>query len=365
MGARVMLKPKLKTVEEYLTAIRAESLKAAESTLNTSRLLNQAESTLGKDFEKLQDELEDRYDRTSIYRLKQLCQKEWLVAHVGNIPSSWRTLYELKQCTDEILDRALEADIIRPDMTRATAEQLHRKTDKPDNDNDDDDSGDGKPEKKKRLPKPPKPITELGHAKEKLELREKAVEYFVFVGRDPAEVPPLPLTIQAVLDKRAARDEWYTPLDIIAMARTVMGTIDCDPATCALAQKTVDAKKYYTKEDNGLEHAWRGNIWLNPPFSHPAPWIDTLLLELEEKRAKQAILLTLDCSDTSWFHKAKAKSNAICFIKGRIAFEKPDGKGGVKSVGGNERGNFIFYFGPEAEAFKTEFSKLGRVEIAA
>jgi hypothetical protein len=46
--------------------------------------------------------------------------------------------------------------------------------------------------------------------------------------------------------------ERYTPAQYIEAARSVMGTIDLDPATSKHAQKTVRAKRFFTAEDDGL-----------------------------------------------------------------------------------------------------------------
>ena len=64
-------------------------------------------------------------------------------------------------------------------------------------------------------------------------------------------------------------NEWYTPKEYIELVKKVMGKIDLDPASCDEAQKIIKAEEYYTKEDNGLEQSWFGNIWLNPPYSQP------------------------------------------------------------------------------------------------
>jgi hypothetical protein len=37
--------------------------------------------------------------------------------------------------------------------------------------------------------------------------------------------------------------EWYTPAYCLEFVRAVLGTIDLDPASCVLAQKTVQAKR--------------------------------------------------------------------------------------------------------------------------
>lgn len=59
--------------------------------------------------------------------------------------------------------------------------------------------------------------------------------------------------------------EHYTPSLLIQAAREVLGGIDLDPASCALANTTVRADRYYSREDDGLSKPWSGRVWLNPP----------------------------------------------------------------------------------------------------
>jgi ParB family chromosome partitioning protein len=47
-------------------------------------------------------------------------------------------------------------------------------------------------------------------------------------------------------------DERYSPPWIVEGARTVMGSIDLDPASCELANTTVKANRYYSRNVDGL-----------------------------------------------------------------------------------------------------------------
>jgi len=49
--------------------------------------------------------------------------------------------------------------------------------------------------------------------------------------------------------------EYYTPKKYIQAARTVLGGIDLDPASCAVADKTVRTKRYYTIEQDRSQAA--------------------------------------------------------------------------------------------------------------
>src|SRR2546430_17584816 len=73
------------------------------------------------------------------------------------------------------------------------------------------------------------------------------------------------------LPREGKSNEWYTPSKYIETAREVLGSIDLDPASCELANRTVKADKYYTKEDDGLSKEWHGNVWLNPPYGKINP----------------------------------------------------------------------------------------------
>lgn len=152
-------------------------------------------------------------------------------------------------------------------------------------------------------------------------------------------------------------DEWYTPAEYIEAARRVMGDIDLDPASCESAQDVIGAGVYYTKEDNGLARSWFGRVWLNPPYSMPLikDFVTTIIDEYESGRVSEAIVLTNNSSDTSWFHMLLAMYPA-CFTRGRVQFWRPD-----HEAFGTRQGQVFFYLGHNLEAFIREFSQFGIV----
>lgn len=152
--------------------------------------------------------------------------------------------------------------------------------------------------------------------------------------------------------------EWYTPAEYVEHARRVLGVIDLDPASSALAQETVKAECYFSEEDDGLGAEWHGHVWLNPPYAQPAieHFVDKLIEETAARRTSEAILLTHNSTDTAWFHKAANASAAICFTRGRIAFVDTEGERAAPT-----QGQAFFYFGQNTHFFGAEFSQVGFV----
>src|SRR5512134_287058 len=151
-------------------------------------------------------------------------------------------------------------------------------------------------------------------------------------------------------------NEWYTPAPYVEAARTCLGALDLDPASSAAAQSTVRAARFFTRDDDGLRHEWRGRIWLNPPYAQPdiVHFVDKLLAEIAAGRATEAILLTHNYTDTGWFHAAAGQSAAICFTRGRIRFVGASGE-----IAAPTQGQAFFYFGPGLDRFRGSFGSFG------
>jgi hypothetical protein len=73
-----------------------------------------------------------------------------------------------------------------------------------------------------------------------------------------------------------------------------------------------------------------------------------------------AIMLTHNYTDTKWFHTLANVASAICFTKGRIRFESPDGKKASPT-----QGQAFFYFGDEPHEFSKVFADTGFVVVPA
>jgi len=157
-------------------------------------------------------------------------------------------------------------------------------------------------------------------------------------------------------------EESYTPVKYIESARRVMGEINLDPASNEMAQRTVNAGQYFSSDDDGLTKMWCGKVWMNPPYTARVInlFIEKIILHYLVGDISEAIVLTNNNTDTSWFHIAAKESTAICFTEGRINFDKSDG-----SQSSPTNGQSFFYFGDNKNLFTSEFSNHGLVMVKA
>jgi hypothetical protein len=138
-----------------------------------------------------------------------------------------------------------------------------------------------------------------------------------------------------------------------------MGVIDVDPASNDVAQRTVNASRYYTKERSGLDVRWDGKVWMNPPYSA------SLIKQFAEKLKVECLfggvtgfcVLTNNATETKWFSDILNVADAVCFLNKRVRFLDPEGNEGASPL----QGQVVFYRGSEISKFTSEFSKYGHI----
>jgi ParB-like chromosome segregation protein Spo0J len=149
-------------------------------------------------------------------------------------------------------------------------------------------------------------------------------------------------------------NEWYTPARIVDAARSVMGAIDLDPASCDEANEVVKADKIFS--ENGLEQEWKGRVWLNPPYGREAKvWAAELASRYEKGDIVEGCLLVNSTTESEWF-QGLMREYTVCFVLGRIKFWKPN-----EIHTSPTHGSAVFYLGDESDRFTEVFEKIGLV----
>jgi len=147
-----------------------------------------------------------------------------------------------------------------------------------------------------------------------------------------------------------------------------MGHIDLDPASCSVANETVQAATYYSVEDDGLCQQWQGKVWLNPPYSQEhlprgmhgtnvsvaARWINRLIHEYHQGHVDEAILLVKADPKQRWF--APLWEFFICFATDRILFDRPN-----LPPEKHQFGSAFAYLGSNEDKFISVFQQFGTI----
>lgn len=153
--------------------------------------------------------------------------------------------------------------------------------------------------------------------------------------------------------------EGYTPTRYIEMARTVLGSIDLDPASCRLANQTVRAIKYYDKQVDALKQPWHGNIWLNPPYTRGvvSKFVTKFTIEAEAGRVKSGIILANVQTNARWWHQLLTFCDCACISYRPLKFLS--GENGAKFS--LVQTQTFFYYGLNVDLFKETFSTVGTI----
>ena len=113
---------------------------------------------------------------------------------------------------------------------------------------------------------------------------------------------------------KGTSDEHYTPKFIFDALNLVF---DLDVAA-PVGGSDCPAIWYFDKQSDGLASKWFGNVWMNPPYSNPTPWVQKFL------NHKQGIAL-LPITRGKWWDRLWVESGAILPLAYNLKFNRPNG----------------------------------------
>lgn len=151
--------------------------------------------------------------------------------------------------------------------------------------------------------------------------------------------------------------EHYTPARVVDALRVFWPHgIDLDPCSPGPDISPIPARLHYTRAEDGKAQAWRGRVFMNPPYGKSGPdridpWIEKVIAEYQARRVSEAVLLVPARTDTRWFDRLNAYPR--CEVKGRFVFVGNTNGAGFPSA--------IFYLGPYNLRFAEVFAPFGRI----
>ena len=112
----------------------------------------------------------------------------------------------------------------------------------------------------------------------------------------------------------SATVEWATPQDFFDK---LDAEFNFELDVCATAENA-KAFDFFTKEQDGLAQAWRGVVWMNPPYGRGiGAWIAKAYASAQE--GATVVCLVPARVDTAWWHDYCAKGE-VRFVRGRLKF---------------------------------------------
>lgn len=168
--------------------------------------------------------------------------------------------------------------------------------------------------------------------------------------------------------------EHNTPRAIVEAARRVLGHIDLDPMSNAVAQQTIRATVFYTEQDDCFVQPWLGRTFLNPAGGFVREAWQRLMIEYGRGDVPAFIwigfsLEQLQSLQVEDYDRKRKISDAytgpspsefpICIPRGRLRFEDQDGMPQTQPT----HANFIAYGGVEIHRFVETFGIFGKCTV--
>ena len=114
---------------------------------------------------------------------------------------------------------------------------------------------------------------------------------------------------------KGTSDEHYTPKAIFDALDLVF---DLDVAASVEEKQHVPALQKYTIKEDGLSQNWFGNVWMNPPYSNPTPWVKKFI------KHNLGIAL-LPVTRGQWWDEIWNAADAVLPMAYNMKFDRPDG----------------------------------------
>jgi ParB family transcriptional regulator, chromosome partitioning protein len=173
---------------------------------------------------------------------------------------------------------------------------------------------------------------------------------------------PIPRPVPPLAPTSSSSGELWTPPFYVDKVRAVLGEIDLDPFSCAGANLTVKANRFFCIGSAPFRRSWRAKtIFMHPPSS------EKLLIRAARRflkkwrrgRFEQAIVLVNEAPDCLWYNLLVSHADAICVTRKPIPFNTPSG--GSQTSGAGMQAFLLF--GPDRKFFRSIFTSVGTISL--
>ena len=133
-------------------------------------------------------------------------------------------------------------------------------------------------------------------------------------------------------ERKLGKDDWATQLNVFYNSCKLYA-VNPKLDVCA-SYGTNKCAKFYSKQENALQHNWKWSWFCNPPYNDKVTWVEYANDQFKLWGKTGIMLLPNAFTDTECFHnivynKDKCRPHIeVYFHKGRIKFE-PNGNSPV------------------------------------
>ncbi|MCH0685609.1 phage N-6-adenine-methyltransferase [Escherichia coli] len=159
------------------------------------------------------------------------------------------------------------------------------------------------------------------------------------------------------------KDLWRTPPEIFRALNAEF----CFVMDAAASEDNRLCFCHITESQDTLQTSWKGVIpdipgyvWLNPPYSHPMPFVQKAALENTDNWIGCVMLLNADCS-VGWFKEAIKTAHEVRFITGgRLSFLSAETG---KPVNGNNKGQMLVIWHPYPRTGECRLTTIDKAKL--
>lgn len=129
-----------------------------------------------------------------------------------------------------------------------------------------------------------------------------------------SQPPDLQLGLLAQGQTAFTRNDFYTPPSLFEALALEFDLDVCAPPG---GVPWIPAKRFYTWQEDGLTQPWEGRVWMNPPYSKPAPWVERWL-------AHGHGLALVPSARSQWYANLWASGAALVNLAPALEFIRPE-----------------------------------------
>ena len=148
------------------------------------------------------------------------------------------------------------------------------------------------------------------------------------------------------------KDDWMTPASVFDPLNAVFRFTGDGCATDARASRL---PRFISPEEDALSVDWDRigpTVWLNPPYGRQIKkWFAKTIEQCSLRNVNTVVMLTFANTDTTYWRDYVANSphcHEVVFLRPRVKFERPDGKGAV----GAPKGSAVIVYRSKLRVYK-------------